>query len=210
MRKILLVLPILLLCACAREIPLKTLYLSATELRLAEGADSLLTVTLTPQNASVGVTWMSMDESVATVDQTGCVRAIYGGRTFIIAQAGSLKKGCAVTVFSRIERIEIQEGSPFELTVGKSAILHVNFYPERALNRKLVWRSSNEAVVSVSGGVITGNVVGEAIITAVSEDNPQAMASLLVKVTPKSEEPLPPASGDIEGLELDNPFDRWK
>ncbi|MBR0247190.1 MAG: Ig-like domain-containing protein [Bacteroidales bacterium] len=209
MRKIALILPFIFLCACKQEIPLKNLHLSATELQLPEGKDSLLTATLAPGNASATVTWTSMDEHIATVDESGRVRGIYGGRTFILAQAGPLKKGCAVTVFAQVERIAFQESSPFRIRVGKSAVLHVDFFPERALNHKLSWQSSNEEIVAVNGGVLVGNALGTAIVTAVSEDNPEAVVSCTVEVVPKSEEPQPPVPGDIESLEEDNHFDNW-
>lgn len=64
------------------------------------------------------------------------------------------------------------------LTVGEELPLQASFDPSDAANREIVWTSSNPQVASVNGnGVVTGVSTGEAVITAVSAENPLAAAS---------------------------------
>lgn len=174
------VIPLLLL-SCSEEVAVKGLRLSSTELQLQENHDTLLIATVDPEKLSSGVSWRSMDESVATVDAEGRVKGVLGGRTFVLASVGALTKGCAVTVFARVENITFSDNSIF-MGVGESREIKVGFTPERALNHKLVWTSSNPEVALVSGGIIIGKGIGTATITAVSDDNPEISAVCEVEV----------------------------
>lgn len=170
-----------LLFSCSEEVAVKGLRLSSTEIQLQENHDTLLVATVDPDKMSSGVSWRSMDENVATVDAEGRVKGLLGGRTFILASVGSLTKGCAVTVFARVEGIAFSDKSIF-LGVGESREIKVDFSPERALNHKLVWTSSNPKVALVSGGIVIGKSIGKATITAVSDDNPAISDACEVEV----------------------------
>lgn len=159
--------------SCSQEAVLEHLTLSSEDITILEGADSVLAVTLEPEGIDLPVEWKSMNESIATVDANGRVHGILGGRTFILASAGSLKKGCAVTVVAKMESISIDKKSLF-VPLGSVGELNVSFYPERALNRRLVWTSSDPSVATVSNGVVVAVGIGNTRITAVSEDNPEA------------------------------------
>ena len=176
---IMVLLPLLL--SCNEELAVKSLRLSSTVLQLQENHDTLLIATADPDKLSSGVSWRSMDESVATVDAEGRVKGLLGGRTFILASVGSLTKGCAVTVFARVENITLSDNSIF-MGVGESREIKVDFTPERALNHKLVWTSSNPEVALVSGGIVIGKSIGKATITAVSDDNPEITAVCEIEV----------------------------
>ena len=176
----LLAIPLLLL-SCNEEVAVRNLRLSSTELQLQENHDTLLIATVDPEKLSSGVSWRSMDENVAAVDAEGRVKGLSGGRTFILASVGSLTKGCAVTVFARVESIALSDDSIF-MGVGESREIKVEFTPERALNHKLAWTSSNPEVALVSGGIVIGKSIGKATITAVSDDNPAISATCEVEV----------------------------
>lgn len=58
-----------------------------------------LTATVQPENAvDKSVTWSSLNELVATVDQTGLVTAVAAGETMIMARAGEAEAACRVVV----------------------------------------------------------------------------------------------------------------
>lgn len=58
-----------------------------------------------------------------------------------------------------------------EIGVGETLALSARILPEDATNRKLVWSSSDETVVTVdTTGIVTGKAVGDATITVRTED----------------------------------------
>ena len=56
------------------------------------------------------------------------------------------------------------------LTVGGTLTLESTVLPENATNKKVTWKSDNEAVATVKDGVVTAVTAGEAIITVTTED----------------------------------------
>ena len=67
------------------------------------------------------------------------------------------------------------------IEVGNSKELKISIVPDNSLNKKLVWSSSNENVVTVNNGVITGVNIGEATIKVETEDKRQS-STCIVKV----------------------------
>ena len=64
------------------------------------------------------------------------------------------------------------------MTVGETLALHASFDPSNAANTAVNWSSGNPQVATVDSiGVVTGVSTGEAVITAVSAENPNASAS---------------------------------
>ena len=69
----------------------------------------------------------------------------------------------------RVESIEL-DSEELELIEGSSVSLVATILPEDAENQNVIWSSSNKAVASVKDGEVTALKVGEAVITATSED----------------------------------------
>lgn len=81
------------------EVAVESITLNQTELELEEGGYSVLIATVMPDDATnKGVTWTSLDETVATVDQTGMVKALKAGNTTVRATAGDCTAECKVVV----------------------------------------------------------------------------------------------------------------
>ena len=79
-----------------------------------------------------------------------------------------------------------------ELTVDRRATaqLTATVTPENAANKKVVWRSSNNSIASVSNqGVVTGVSAGDTTITATTQDGGFA-ASCTVTVTDNNKPPM--------------------
>ncbi|WP_315081338.1 Ig-like domain-containing protein [uncultured Clostridium sp.] len=76
----------------------QSISLNKSSLSLKEGASEKLTATTTP--SAVDVTWSSSDETIATVDSNGNVKAIKEGQATITAQikGTDIKTNCIVTV----------------------------------------------------------------------------------------------------------------
>lgn len=71
--------------------------------------------------------------------------------------------------------------SDIELETGDSMQLHAIVYPENASDRSVVWSSSDEGIVSVNDGLVTGISEGEAIITAMAANGVYSQCYVLVK-----------------------------
>jgi uncharacterized protein (TIGR02145 family) len=83
-------------------VPVVTVSLSSTSLKLYDGDTYQLTATVKPKDATdKTVVWSSDMPSVATVDQSGHVTGISAGTANISASAGGKVAKCTVTVSSR-------------------------------------------------------------------------------------------------------------
>ncbi len=84
-------------------IPISSLSLSQTSLRMRQNDKAQLSVTITPTEAAAShtITWRSSDPSVASVDN-GLVTAISQGNTTITAEADGKSATCSVTVSNTI------------------------------------------------------------------------------------------------------------
>lgn len=84
-------------------VPVVTVSLSSTSLKLYDGDTDQLTATVKPKDATdKTVVWSSDMPSVATVDQTGLVTGVSAGTATISASAGGKVAKCTVTVSSRL------------------------------------------------------------------------------------------------------------
>ena len=93
----------------------------------------------------------------------------------------------------RVESIKL-DNEELELIEGGSISLVATILPKDAENQKVIWSSSNNNVVTVKDGEVTALSVGEAVITATSEDGGKK-ATCKVSVNAK---PIP-----VTGISLD-------
>lgn len=83
------------------EIEVKSIKLNTDHIKLKIGDTFQLEATVLPKNAtSADVTWLSLDNTIATVDANGLITAIAQGECLIGAYAGNKHVGCTVTVYS--------------------------------------------------------------------------------------------------------------
>lgn len=83
------------------EIAVKSVSLSPKTLTLQNGETGVLTAKITPSNATnPSLTWTTSDSSVATVNETGEVKAVSAGSTVITVKTndGNKTAACTVTV----------------------------------------------------------------------------------------------------------------
>lgn len=78
--------------------------------------------------------------------------------------------------------IELSETS-VDLTTGSSLTLTATVTPEDALNKTVIWSSSDETVATVTNGVVIALKDGIATITATAEADPSVTATCYVIVT---------------------------
>ncbi len=88
------------------------------------------------------------------------VKKDYGGTVTWTAEAGRQIPVTGIRL----------DTSSYELGVGRTYTIKVNFTPSNATNKEVSWKSSDTGIVTVDQGKIKGIAVGEATITATSED----------------------------------------
>jgi len=138
------------------------------------GVDSSANIEMSfePSNAQNAheIEWLSDNEEIATVDNSGCVYAKSCGGCNIIVKAGTITATMQIEVMPSIEDI-ICQSSYVEVAVGESAEWKYTLEPENCFERDLikVW-SSDENIAYYRGGRIFGKAPGTANISVYTPD----------------------------------------
>ena len=172
------------------SIAVESVLLDKTQLNLNIGEESILTATVSPDNATnKSVTWTSTNPSVATVDNNGKVSAVAVGDAIIIVVTADGGKTATCTVTVTNPAVPVQSVSldktTLDLNIGENATLVATVLPENADNKTVTWSSSNTAVATVDAtGKVTAVAAGEAVITVTTADGNKT-ATCTVKVNDK-------------------------
>ena len=150
-----------------------TLDMTTVSLRATETI--MLVATILPETtANKSVTWNSSNESVAIVDENGEVTAIAVGEATITAtttDGSNLSATCKVTVVPTLAETITLDKTEISLEATETATLVATVLPELTTNKSVTWTSSNEAVATVdANGIVTAIAVGEAVITATTNE----------------------------------------
>ncbi|MGN0335649.1 MAG: glycoside hydrolase domain-containing protein [Lachnospiraceae bacterium] len=85
-----------------------------------------------------------------------------------------------------VESVVISEGSKASVRMGNTLQLHAAVLPENLVNNQVTWKSSDEAVLTVSSkGIVTPVSEGTAVITAASVLDESKKAEITVTVKEK-------------------------
>lgn len=171
------------------ENPIIKITPSETEIDMIAGDTYEVVVTLTPENPSDRtLRWSSSDESIAKVEG-GVITAVSAGDATISITGGKVGSETdpvtiKVHVRNRLQKIEFATKTTY-IAVGGTQQLTVLFTPNVAINDKLIWKSSDDSIVTVTDeGVITGIKVGSAMISCYAEDmGPNQLITCMVYVT---------------------------
>lgn len=171
----------------AESVGVAGISLDKTSLTLDEGDSKTLAVTIAPINATnKKFTWKSSDDVIATVEGNGKVTAHKAGNATITVTTndGNKTANCDVTVKAVIVAVtEVSlDRTSMSLVEGNSGTLIASIAPVNATNKKVEWRSSNDAIATVdSNGKVTAVKTGNATITVATEDgNKKATCTITV------------------------------
>ncbi len=164
--------------------PIASITLSATSKSIKIGSSDIISATLSPSDYEGNITWSSLDESIATVDQNGKITAHKIGITYITATATSgITAQCTVTVTQ--PSISVTVNKPRITTyVNSTYQLSASMLPLDTTDT-ITWSSSSTTYATVSStGLVTGKRVGTATITARTSSGLTATCYVTVKSTP--------------------------
>ncbi len=154
--------------------------------------------TVNPSNADQSMVWASSNESVATIDNTGKITMVKGGRTILTGRSASDPHKYAninLRVVQSVETIGFSGGSKID-DVGGTLQLTAIVGPDNAEDKSVTWTSSDTSVATIDQtGKVTGRANGITRITATAKDGSNVSAQMYVKV---GRDPIP-----VETVTLD-------
>ncbi len=161
-----------------------------------------LTANVKPTDATnKEVVWSSSNESIATVDQNGNVKALKAGTVTVTVTTveGNKKATKKITIKAESTSVNPPEEAKVEVTgikisgnkeviVGSKLKLTAQVIPDNATSKEVIWSSSDESIATVDqSGNVLGKTSGTVIITATSKDG---KASATYEITVKEKEPV--------------------
>ncbi len=164
-------------------VPLTSLSISPGTIDSTIGAEGNFNLVREPVDATgMDIIWLSSDESVITVDETGRYRVAGSGVATVMAcsENGRVKSNKCNVIIKDANGNTPVGGitlSPEKMTkyIGDTGVISFGFYPSDASNKNVTWKSTNEGVARlelVEGQglkyTITGN--GKTMITVTTED----------------------------------------
>ena len=160
-------------CKINVVVPVTGVTLDKTTLALKVGESGKFTATVKPADATnKNVDWTASDESVATVDGEGNVKAVGEGTAVITVETVDGKKTdtCTVTVIKvPVSSITLNK-TEAELEEEDTLTLKATIAPEDASYNTVTWTSDNESVATVDeNGKVTAISVGTATIKATAD-----------------------------------------
>lgn len=144
------------------------------------------------------IVFASKDESLVKVNEEGVITAVFYGETYVTVQSVENKAAIAtrkvIVTDDSVHAIALRGGVSQEMYEGDTQKLSVDIFPKEAENKLILWSSSDSSVLTVSAnGTVTAVGGGTATITAVSDDNPEARASVQITCYP-----------EIDGVQCDD------
>ena len=152
------------------DISVTEISLSASDITLRENETSKLTAGLTPSDSNKRIFWVSSDNSVATVSQSGVVYGEGKGTCVITASSMGYLATCTVEVKPKHVSSVMLTPSSYTMYVGQMVAINADIYPSNASYRSTTWKSSDNDVATVTDeGIVEAYGAGTCTITATAD-----------------------------------------
>lgn len=150
--------------------PKDEMTITAAATALNKGETTQVTTDLYDENPDdpQGFVWSTSDPSIATIDATGKVTAVGGGQVTITGYAplSDISASCTITVTAPITSLSVP--SSVTINAGTPTKLSYTVSPN-PFTGTLTWKSTDESIVTVEDGVLTGHKPGMCIVTAIAD-----------------------------------------
>ena len=170
----------------SNSVEASTIEINKTDFSLMIGNEIQLLATVQPENTTnKTVAWSSSDSSVASIDKNGKVTAKKLGYANIIAKTINGKKASVkITVIDKeipVNKVSLNETS-VDILTGNSIALSATVLPINAIEKEIIWTSSNTKIATVDlNGIVKGINPGTATITAKTKNGTSATCKVTVK-----------------------------
>lgn len=168
------------------SILISELSLNKESISLTIGESFQLIASVLPKNATeTKLSWVSSDETIATIDQAGFVTAVANGEAIITVSSinnPNITATCRIIVRTLITDIILNENK-LTLKKGEFKELIATVLPENATNAALLWTSSDASIVSVQNGLVLAHKIGSAVIRVEATDDSGVFVECNVEVT---------------------------
>ncbi len=179
-------------CKVTVIIPVSKIKLDAGERKVYVGQTLPVTITFTPENASIqSAAFKSGATKYLTVDGNGIVTGVAKGSATVTATAtdgSGAKAAIKITVLQQPTAIAFKN-PPAIVYVGTDQKLTAVVSPSNTNDKSLLWSSGDESIATVNkNGVVTPLYPGQVTITATAADFPGVSASCTLTVNQPVEE----------------------
>ncbi len=155
-----------------------------SQFTITKGKSRQLKMAISPAKADdKSVVWSTSNPKVATVSQTGVVKAKGKGTCIIsvITNEGKKKATCKVTVTVPVKKLKLNK-SKVSIKKGKTYKLRCMITPKNATNKKIVWSSTNKKIAKVTKGKIKARKKGKCYVIVKTKDGKRkAKCKVVVK-----------------------------
>lgn len=140
-----------------------------------KNTDNLLATLTCEEPLNMTVVWTSSDESIATVDDEGYIKAgKKAGEAIITASfeylGETFSDTCKVLVRTPVESMRMNKKS-LNMSIGETAVLEAKVSPKDATVKTVTWYSENENIAVVDeNGTVTAKAAGRVTVYALSDD----------------------------------------
>ena len=169
------------------KIPVKSVeIMDGEDISVNINEEAKITVYVKPENATIPeISFESSNEDVVKVDKFGNITPVGEGEaTITVKSVDDLEKMDSIKVIVKVPVTNITVDKT-EITInrGNEDRIITTVTPDEATNKKLIYKSSDETVVTVDqNGNITAVGEGKATITITSEDNKNVKEEISVTV----------------------------
>ncbi len=164
----------------------ESIVLSEESIEIVVGKQGSLRATVLPKNANnQKVTWFSADESIATVDSRGRIKAISRGETTITATSLELPQ---ISASATVKAVQLATGVTFDnnayqVLLGQTVQVAARVQPDTASNQSVTYSVRDKRIAAVDeNGLLTGLKGGKTTVYATAADGSRKRAQATVEV----------------------------
>lgn len=162
-------------CEVSVKEPVVNVSISPSEVEIIKGTQYRLIVTFTPSRPdNTNVTWVSSNESVVTVDDTGIITGVKGGQAVVsvVSEDGIKIASCTVSVREPVTSIKMDVNTvTTSLATGTYQLTYTILPAGDGVNRDVTWTSSAPDIATVGeNGLVKFHKPGKATIIVKTVD----------------------------------------